>query len=922
MSRFIRGFEKISLISILLSIIIFFADDFYGSSPGCENKDVNLTHVHKIVVVMDGVQKEEDTKQIIPLKEGEPFSPYRVSQSIKQLFKTGLFSDIKVQKEGEREVRLTYILSRNFFVRKISFLTSLKVSPESLKRGISSLREGGSFSEHKLKRATEELVKVLNEQGYFDPKIDTLVNKDHQAFTLDIVFNILFAKVFAVEKIFFSGEILVREEELKRKMETREGSSYVPSVVEEDLQRLRDFYNEMNFRRAEIRKEKVEFDEEASTVILNLRVIPHEKIEFIISGAEIPLNLLAPIWEERIFEEWGLDEGEAKIINYLRKKGYLFVRVESSLERKEQTIYVRYKISKGDKYVIEDIVFEGLEYFSASDLKELLGIKKKIPFFSWIDGARVFELPGEIVAFYKTRGFPGARVNMRFEKEKKGVRVIYSIHEGLQQKIGKLKFEGAKLFTSTKLLEQINSVEGGPFFQPEIEKDVGRLENFYLNQGLRGSNIKARVEEVGEGVYSVTFDIREGNRVKVEKIIVMGNSVTRKGTILKELRVKEGDYAFQDLIRETKRRLENLGVFEEVKIEEILLSSERENLIIQVREGKRNYASLGVGLETKNEPQVLSFWNNVIRPRLTAELIRSNSFGRASNLSLIAQVSLKEKRGVVSFEQPYFFGLPLQTFLNAWIEREERKSYSYDRRGISMTTIKSFSKDIRLFSTLRYTSTTLLDLRIKESEIDRQHFPFSTSSISGSFIWDTRDDPFNPQIGSFFSSNVEWAYPLFQTESNYLKIFLKYQNYISLFSRVTLSSTARLGLGRGRMPIHERFFAGGSHSFRGNNFDELGPRDPDSLKPIGGKSLCLINLEFTFPILSAYRDLLGAVFYDKGNVFAKRKDFSFKALHDALGFGLRYRTPLGPIRLELGWNLDAPKGEDRILVFVTLGNVF
>ena len=124
------------------------------------------------------------------------------------------------------------------------------------------------------------------------------------------------------------------------------------------------------------------------------------------------------------------------------------------------------------------------------------------------------------------------------------------------------------------------------------------------------------------------------------------------------------------------------------------------------------------------------------------------------------------------------------------------------------------------------------------------------------------------------------------------------------------------------MPIHERFFAGGSNSFRGAEFDGLGPKDPDSLKPVGGKALTLVNFELTFPILSKVKNLFGVIFYDTGNVFELRKQVNLAAFQHAVGFGFRYRTPFGPIRFELGWNLNAPAGERKPHAFITIGNVF
>jgi outer membrane protein insertion porin family len=150
----------------------------------------------------------------------------------------------------------------------------------------------------------------------------------------------------------------------------------------------------------------------------------------------------------------------------------------------------------------------------------------------------------------------------------------------------------------------------------------------------------------------------------------------------------------------------------------------------------------------------------------------------------------------------------------------------------------------------------------------------------------------------------------------------KYQRYFTLVPRLIFGSTFRLGLGAGRMPIHERFFAGGSNSFRGERFDELGPKDPQSGKPVGGKAMVLFNFELAFPLVSTLPDLAGAVFYDAGNVFVNRSDLGLDRLEHAIGGGIRYRTPLGPVRLELGWNLTDPARRGKPIFFITIGNVF
>lgn len=922
MLKFIRDFSFGERKQALFFLLFFFIVFLPTESASLSQKPFPL--IAKVSIRIDGQPDGKSMAELIPVKEGEEFSLKKITNSIKQIYRTGLFSDVQVLKEGEQEIQLTFLLTRRFFIRKIIFRGRQKVSRKDLKESLLSLSEGSFFSDEKVKKAVEELKEALTKKGYFRPEIEASVERDSRSPTVSVILEIRSAKRYIIKKISFSGEKILPEAELKKEMKIREGDVYAPSVLDEELTRLKEFYGSKGYQRTEIDAEEVRFDERERSVYLSLRIIPHEKIEIVIEGAHVPLRLLEPIWEPRIFEEWGLAEGKAKIIAFLRKKGCLFCSVTSSIEKMDNEMRVVYKVSPGEKFKIKDVSFEGLEYFTSEELTEELASEANVPFSSWIDGEKLFGLPAEIVFLYKTRGFPDARVNLNFFPQGKEVRVHFFIEEGGQEKIEKISFEGTNLFSKETLLKQIGSFEGGFFYQPNLQNDVGRLGNFYLNQGVRGTEIRVRIEPKGENLFSVFFSLKEGKKVKIDRIVIIGNIVTKRLTIIRELRVKVGEYALYERIRESKRRLEKLGVFTEVKIDEIPISTEKENLIISVREGKRNYAGLGVGLETSSERQTFALWNNPVRIRGTAEFIRSNVLGSAAQLSLVGQFSFKEKRGVFSWKQPYFFGLPMQTYMNAWLEREERESFTFDRQGVSLTAIKSVSKNLLFLTTMRWARTNFVILLVEESEVDRQLRPFSATSISGSFIWDRRDEPFNPEKGSFLSFVVERAFPLLKSESNYLKSFIKYKQFIPVFSGVTFSAATRLGLGGGRrpIPIHERFFAGGSNSFRGARFDELGPKDPVSQKPVGGEALFLLNFELTFPLIPAIKDLSGTLFYDKGNVFEKTTHFNLTALQDAVGIGIRYRTPLGPVRLELGWNLDAAKGERKPLVFITIGNVF
>jgi len=881
--------------------------------------------INQILLTIDGEPGDAEMKTLLPVEEGEPFSLKRITESIKQLYQIGLFSDVKVLREADKGIKLTFLLTRKLFIHRIDFIGGSEIPQKKLKEKLYSLTEEGAYSEERLDKAVEEIKEVLRKEGFFQTEIKPIIEKDPVSPQVSVSFLIQAAKRYTVGSIDFTGSLILPPQELKKRMQTKEGQTFVPSQLQVDLDRLREIYNSMDYRRAEILVEEQNFDESRELVFLLIKVLPQQKIEFVVRGADVPLELIKPIWEAQIFEEWGLSEGEAKIINYMREKGYLFPNVDSSVQYEENLMRIIHQVTPGQKYKIQGVTFEGLEYFTPEKIRDELLMKQRFSLFQKINGARLFELPREIELLYKSHGFPETKVELYLQKENKKIKPVLSIQEGRQEKIGQISITGMRFFQEDVLLEQISTIPGGPFFEPDIQKDIEELRRFYLNQGFRGTEIDAVVQPTDASLYSVRFQVEEGRRIQVEHVIIMGYEATRKNTISRELLLGEGDYAQYDAIIGTKRNLERLGIFTEVRIDEIPASSDSVNLLVNVREGARNYAGLGLGLESKNKPRTFAVWDNEYRLRGIAEYIRYNVFGSAAQASLVGQISLRETRGVFSWRQPYFFGLPLETYLNVWAEREARTSFTYEGSGISLTTVKSISKkeNMDFLTTLKYAERTITELKfIDESEIDRRFYPFSTTSISGSYIWEKRDDPFNPTKGFFFSSALEWAFPYFKTESDFLKTYNKFQCYASIIPGLTLGSTVRLGLAKGKVPVYERFFAGGSSSHRGADFDELGPKDPESGKPIGGKALLLFNFELTFPVVSTLKDLYGSIFYDKGNVFSARKQLSLGGLQDALGLGLRYRTPLGPVRLEIAWNLDAPAGEKNVLGFITIGNVF
>ena len=893
----------------------------FGPPPGL-GQETSPPTVARVEILVDGQPAGPEVTSLVSLRPGQLYTPKAVQDAVRQLYASGLFISVEAVRSGESEVVLTFRLRRLLAVRSIGYRAPAGVATADLTPRLTVLRPGSEFNPDLLPRAEAEVRELLKREGFLRSEVTAQAARDAKASAMDITYEIAAGTRYTVDGVNFAGEVVIPLADIRKKIATRPGKPYVPAVVDKDRGTIAALFRSRGYTQAQVTLEEADFHDAEGTVTLTLRLEPGERIDIVVRGAKVPLSLLMPIWEERVFEEWGLQEGEARILAYLRKKGYLFAIVSSSIERPGHVLRVVHDVDPGTRYRIRSLVFEGMTHFTVTQLRSLLGLEEGLFSFGIIDGQRVFELPREIENLYRSQGYSRVAVNLDFYRKAKAVTAIFAVKEGPRQTIQDVSVAGASSFPEAKLLTLIESRPGGAFYRPQVQRDAETIKAFYLNQDFRGTAVTLAERPAGQDLTSVAFTVEEGKKVKVGRIILNGLSVTRSWTVLRELKIKEGDDAREGAILDSQRNVERLGIFADVRLEEVPVEPGVVNLVFQLQEGGRNYAGLGLGVETGSDISSPTTPRGDVSPRLTAEYIRSNVFGDASQVSVAGQFSLREKRAVLAFEERYIFGLPMQNSFNALLERVALPSFTFDRAGVSFNAINPLFRDVVLLTTLTYARTTLQSLSVAENTVDRVFFPYSKTSISAIVTWDRRDDAYNPSRGSFLSGAVEWAYPLFGAESDFQKVYLKLQDFVPLGRGVGFSGTLRLGFGRGAIPIHERFFAGGSNSFRGEHFDKLGPLDPVSGQPVGGKLLTLLNLELSVPFPVAIENLSWVFFYDIGDVFASRADFSLSKMENAVGFGLRYRTPLGPLRLEVGLNLNPPGAGRKVIPFITIGNIF
>jgi outer membrane protein insertion porin family len=469
----------------------------------------------------------------------------------------------------------------------------------------------------------------------------------------------------------------------------------------------------------------------------------------------------------------------------------------------------------------------------------------------------------------------------------------------------------------------------------------------------------------------VLFTVREGQRVSVDHVLIVGNQRTRTATIERELQFRAGEPLGLEQVNESQRRLAALGLFRRVRINELAHGDEsKRDVLVSVEEAPATTVGFGGGVEagelllTDEETKIAS-QHLEVAPRAFFEIGRRNLFGKNRSVNLFTRVSLGnlqnqttskgfgEYRVIGTYREPRVFGSAADAFLTGTLEQQIRSSFNFARRAVSAELGRRLSRAVSVSGSYQIQRTELFDEHIDpefQIPIDRLFPQIRLSSFSSSIVRDTRDDLTDPSGGYFLSANGQLASRRIGSEVGFAKSYFVAQMFrmVPHTRRMVVAASARLGIaaddetfgqhngeplplgpdGKPQLviPASERFFAGGDTTVRGFALDQLGiplvTLDEQGF-PTGGGGLMILNAEVRVPTTRG----LGLVgFFDTGNVFYRTSDIRLGDLRGSLGFGVRYKSPIGPIRVDLGFKLQrnviAGKREPLTALHITLGQAF
>jgi len=485
--------------------------------------------------------------------------------------------------------------------------------------------------------------------------------------------------------------------------------------------------------------------------------------------------------------------------------------------------------------------------------------------------------------------------------------------------------EGARALPPEDLVRASGLQPGTPFVEARVREAVSRLAELYADRGYVEATITPLIQEDEAHRVTVTLRIQEGKQFRIGTIRIRGNRLTRDRAIARYLSFREGDILRPTELARSEERLYGTGAFRRVSItaEPVEANPESETIRdvrVEVDEAPRYQLTYGFGFRTDDGPRGL------------VELSNANFLGRLRTAAFRLRASRREQTGQLSFTDPKLFGTELSGLASLLFQRQEEVAFDASR----LTVLAQVERPLGPRSSLlfRYTFSNVIISNVTEpEELRREDTTVQLGRLSASFVRDARDNPFDPTHGTFTALDLSLTSRFLGGSENFVRFFGEHQRMHRIVpgTDVIFASNVRLGLARpyGRsvtIPISERFFAGGSTTLRGFGFEQAGPRAadphrPGRTRPLGGNALLIANAELRFPLLRRLR-LGGAIFYDGGNVFARISDIRPRDLTHTLGFGLRIRTPLGPLRLDFGALVKRVAGVPRTQLHITFGNPF
>lgn len=923
---------------------------------------------------------------LIKQKAGSPFSMEAIQQSVDALRQTKAFSQIQLSITPEQQgLKVLFILQPAYYVGVVSFPgAEHKFAYTQLLQAV-NISQQTPFTKELPDEAEKALLTFLHKNGYFEATVRADTEADDAHLIVNLIFHVDLNRLSRIGELNFEGVPESQVNALRaaldswwakvRRKSLRTGQRYSDARIGRSVDFLRSHLREEGRLAPVVRVATTTFHPETNRADLKFQIELGPMFSVRVAGTHVSkgtVKKLVPIFEEDSVDQDLIEEGERNLVSYFQAKGFFDAKIDSRLNRQPDRVDVIYEVNLGSKHKVEAVYFEGNHSFDDHQLAQFVLIKKAhFLRHGKYSNDLVRKSTDALTGWYQNQGFAHVKVDAKIDDFNPQTDITFVISEGPRDRVNAVTVKGnSKPLSALLGGHPMQLGPGKPYSSRAVQTDRNNILAGYLNDGYLNATFQPSTspQDGNPHLLNVTYTITEGQQTTIRDVALVGakrsdpafiryiagpDSVPGKPLGAAKLLTAESD-------------LYGLNIFDWVSVEssQPVTTQTDAEVLEKVHEEPRNTIDYGggieviprsgnvpvgtvalpglppIGLGSKYEASQKSFFG----PRGSFDFTRRNIFGRAETFTASTVVSRLDQRLNLSFADQHFRGSSWSSLISISGENTtENPVFQAEVAIASFQLQRPLNSKHTKNLILRYDfdRTILSNLQIPDLVLPQdRHVRLST--FSGEFTRDTRDSPLNAHKGTYQLVDFGVTPTLLGSSANFVRFLGQTAFYVPVRPWLTWANNFRLGFAipfsGSYVPLSQMFFSGGADSLRGFPINGAGPQRPvevcanpaDSSTctlisvPVGGESLFIFNSEARFPIHTRWTDKLGGVlFYDGGNVYAHvNLPEMWKDYTNTVGIGFRYNTPVGPIRFDIGHNLNHVAGVDATQYFVTLGQSF
>jgi outer membrane protein insertion porin family len=934
-------------------------------SPAAKGQAAQLEGkpVVRVSVVDESGKPIPEKMPALALKAGEAFHIDTERASLRQLYQTGLFSDIRTDATiGPAGLNVQFIVKRNYYNNIVRVLGLKEPPNEATALAALHLSLGDPFQLSTLSDGMVQLGETLREGGFYEAKTQYQLAAHADTQEMDITVRVTPGPRARISSVGLNNQTPFPGKEMLKRAGLQRGNEVTTERIERGREKLRDYLVAAGYLGARVVVHRGDYDPGTKMLPLTLDVIAGPRVRVEVTGAKFSakkLRKLLPIYAEGAVDSDLLQEGLRNLRDSLQNDGYFDSTVQYRLRENSGTHeeVIEYTIQRGIRHRLVGISIDGNKYFSTDLLRSRLQIQpESLLSVGKFSQQMVRSDADSIRGLYLSNGFLQAQVQTEVSDDYQGksghVFVAFHIEEGQQTRVARLELEGNHALSDKQLLSVTGSTPGQPYSEANVTSDRDNILAYYFDEGYPDARFDAEAKTVAPDRVALTYHISEGSRVDVSRVLLAGYRYTRPGIIARQVTVKAGGPLREGDVIETQQKLYNLGIFDRVQVAPQNPHGDypEKPVVVAVEEGKRYTVSYGVGVEAQRLSSSTTATVTTLQasPLGIFEVSKINVGGRAHTASLKLRASTLQYQGLMSYTAPNFLTYPwLNLILTGYADKAKNvNTFTSERFEGSLQLVQSPSPATSIFYRYFYRHVLAINPQIQANLIPLFSQPTKVSGFGITWVRDRRDNPADPSRGTFNTVDFSTSAQSLGSSASFVRFFAQNSSYTPIGHLLVFARSTQFGVEQpfggsilDDVPLPERFFAGGGTSIRGFGLNQAGPRDVSTGFPIGGLVLLAFNQELRFPMKLPFigNRLGGAVFYDGGNVYSDIHHISLRytplpppaacqpgsTLPEAdcpnlnyfshtIGFGFRYATPVGPVRLDLAYQINPAS-------FLTLG---